>query len=392
MKAIDHKPTTEKPPHRIEELSKDELNLAEYPLGLIAERLPAGFKTIEYTDWVHIEGEKRELRWVVTGSDRYGLPTGADQDVLVVLMHLARKQGFKDKTIAFGSAYNLLQLLGWDWSAKSYRRLKKGLDRWVGLTIYAQNAFWDKRRQRYVSHQSFHIFDSYHLLERYSPGRRKTPLALGYIVIGDYFWRSIQAGNIKDLDLALYRRLPSPLTKRLYRFLDKKRWYGRPFSMACPKLCKKLGFAGPAVDKYYPSQIRRMLGPALRALKAEGFVETFTFRHGKHDDILRVEFTGAGESLPRATLPASLPLHEHQKKILERIENHYDYLVAQILDVTGDEHSRAYYKQVVRDLAEPDIWELLSETKQAKAKGAIRTTPGRFFTDLAQRRLGRKTS
>jgi hypothetical protein len=66
------------------------------------------------------------------------------------------------------------------------------------------------------------------------------------------------------------------------------------------------------------------------------------------------------------------------------------YLVEQILEVTGDEHSRPYYRQKVRELREETVWALLSETKQAKLEGRIQTTPARYFTDLVERHLGHK--
>ncbi|MFH0924474.1 MAG: hypothetical protein V1872_02390, partial [bacterium] len=60
-------------------VSKDEMNLAEYPITFLSRRAPKGVKTIEYTNWVTIEGKKKPLKWIVTGSDKYGLPVGGDQ-------------------------------------------------------------------------------------------------------------------------------------------------------------------------------------------------------------------------------------------------------------------------------------------------------------------------
>src|SRR5881296_2260964 len=81
------------------EVGRDELNLAEYPLSLVSDRTPQGVKTIEYEDWVTLDGQQRPLRWLVSSTAAHGLPTGADQDILVALLQVAYERGFKDKHV-----------------------------------------------------------------------------------------------------------------------------------------------------------------------------------------------------------------------------------------------------------------------------------------------------
>jgi hypothetical protein len=38
--------------------------------------------TIEWKDWIPVAGQKVELKWIATGEDKSGLPTGPDNDVL----------------------------------------------------------------------------------------------------------------------------------------------------------------------------------------------------------------------------------------------------------------------------------------------------------------------
>ena len=38
--------------------------------------------TIEWKDWISVASQKVELKWIATGGDKFGLPTGPDNDVL----------------------------------------------------------------------------------------------------------------------------------------------------------------------------------------------------------------------------------------------------------------------------------------------------------------------
>ena len=59
--------------------AKDEMNLAEFPLCAIADRLSPGQKTLAFEDrtWDALRGEMITRRLVITGSDEYGLPTSS---------------------------------------------------------------------------------------------------------------------------------------------------------------------------------------------------------------------------------------------------------------------------------------------------------------------------
>ena len=74
-------------------ISKEEMNIAEYPITLLSGTVPKGIKKIEYTDWITSGGKQKRLRWVVSGSEDHGLPIGGDQDIYVAIMETWREQG-----------------------------------------------------------------------------------------------------------------------------------------------------------------------------------------------------------------------------------------------------------------------------------------------------------
>ena len=71
---------------------RDELNLAEFPITLLADRVPDGCKTLEFEDTVFDQQANALVtrRLTITGSDRYGLPTAVDDEILVALIQLTK--------------------------------------------------------------------------------------------------------------------------------------------------------------------------------------------------------------------------------------------------------------------------------------------------------------
>src|ERR1700677_4421373 len=113
---------------------KDELNLAEFPLSAIADRLQPDQKTLVFEDRILDvgRGEMITRQLTITASDHYGLPTAADDEVILGLLQLSKTQDFADRKVSF-TRYQLIQLLGWGDEGKSYERLEKSLNRWVGV-------------------------------------------------------------------------------------------------------------------------------------------------------------------------------------------------------------------------------------------------------------------
>ncbi len=65
-------------------MGKDEMNLVEFPITLLSKRDLKKVKTLEFSDTIYGEGNKIMKReWIVTGSDKFGLPLADDNDVLL---------------------------------------------------------------------------------------------------------------------------------------------------------------------------------------------------------------------------------------------------------------------------------------------------------------------
>jgi hypothetical protein len=274
-------------------LGRDELNLAEFPLGLVSERIPKSLTSKTLT----FEGQFGRL--ILTGSDAFGLPTALDSDVIVALMYMTKvKNNFTDPTVYF-SRYELLGILGKQDKGQTYKRLSESLNRWMGVTLYYDSSFWNNKIKCRID-AKFHILESVILISedaRKTLRSRQQPLPLSSFSWNRVFFESCQANNLKKLDLGVYFALRSAVTKQLYRFLDK-RFYLRPdweFSI------RELAFGHVGLSpNYTDSKIKEKLQPALEELEQIGFILQMSnkdrYRKVRRGD-WRIRLVRAGNSL-----------------------------------------------------------------------------------------------
>src|SRR4028118_25681 len=288
---------------------RDELNLAEFPITLLSDRVPKGCKTLVFEDKVfdrqHGEAVTRKLtvtgsdasglptaaaarvprgcrppvcgdrvfdrqhgevvtrKLTVTGSDAYGLPTAVDDEVLVALLQLTKLDGFRDPKVHL-SRYELLRILGWKDVGKNYQRIEEALNRGMGVALYYEKAWWDNDAKAWVD-AKFHILDNVQILakaERERLRRRgQFDLFNSWFKWNEVVFKSFRADNLKRLDLDTYFRLKSSTAKRMFRFLDKRFYHrGRwEFDLS------EFAFQHVGLSKNYSnSALKRKLLPAAR--------------------------------------------------------------------------------------------------------------------------------
>jgi hypothetical protein len=255
-------------------LGRDELNLAEFPLAVLANRVSAGQKTLVFEDTIWDKGHQRQVtrRLTITASDKYGLPTALDDEVIFALVQVTKAAEFASRTVPF-SRYQLAQTLGWQDGGRSYGRLETSLKRWLGVTLYYENAWWDKRSRRWVD-AHFHLLDNLVLFHRRSgpSGCRQEDreLCRSSFTWNEVVFRSFQAGYLKQIDVSLYRRLALATAKRMFRFLDKRFHFSRRLRFDLSHFAyEHIGLS----RRYDVAQLRRRLDPAIRELEAEGVLE-----------------------------------------------------------------------------------------------------------------------
>jgi len=257
---------------------KDELNFAEFPLGTVSERIDPNQKTLIYEDkiWDASKNDHIARKLTITGANAYGLPTAIDDEVLLGLVQLSKLQRFDSKTVYF-SRYQLIKLLGWPVNGQSYDRIEQALKRWLGVSLYYENAWRDKSTNSW-GNEGFHILDNVKIDRAETSQTRPKPnpqqetfdFAASSFTWNSVVFRSFQQGNLKALDFAFVMKLRSAITKKLYRFLDK-RFYLTPvleFDL------RMLAFEKIGLSRNTPTgDLKRKMRMAIQELEEFGFLK-----------------------------------------------------------------------------------------------------------------------
>jgi hypothetical protein len=246
------------------QVGRDEMNLAEFPITLLTDHPSMGVKTLVFED--------RHGKLTVSGSDAHGLPTAPDADVIVALIQLTKlRNNFADPTVTF-TRYELLKLLGWPDRGHYYRRLDESLNRWIGVTLYYEKAWWDNEIKCRVD-AKFHILESVVLFDREvrrTLRARHQPLPSSSFTWNKVFFKSCRAGNLKRLDLDTYFSLKSAVSKQTYRFLGKRFHVRSDWTFDL----EEFAFEHVGLSRNYaPRKVKQKLQPALEELEGIGFLE-----------------------------------------------------------------------------------------------------------------------
>ena len=248
---------------------KDELNLAEFPIAALSNRVDQDTKTIVFEDSTrdNSTGEIIARSLTITASDAFGLPTASDDEVLLGLIQITRQQGFRSSKVYF-TPYQLLRVLRWPPTTKNYHRIHDALNRWLGVSLYYDNAWRDKTTGQWLN-QKFHFLDNVWI---FRPGQPQIdgPPGYSHIKWNEVIFRSFQSGNIKALDFQVWSSLSTAIAKRMYRFLDKRFYHRSKLSFNLEKFAfHKLGLPRSYGDM---AQVKRRLMPAVEELEKAGFL------------------------------------------------------------------------------------------------------------------------
>ena len=137
---------------------RDELNLAEFPISVLQWKQPKDkdgrkLDTIVYEATAYNPVARRVIpqRVTLTSPTKIGLPTPADEVVILALLCVAKHMhDFAEPRVHF-SPHQLFRIIGWSPNPESYDRLATALMRYKALTILYENAWWDANPRQYKS-------------------------------------------------------------------------------------------------------------------------------------------------------------------------------------------------------------------------------------------------
>lgn len=262
---------------------RDELNLADFPISVLQHQQPkddTGRKldTVIYQATrydTHIR-QRVPQRVTLTTSSRYGLPTPADEDVVLSLLCLGKRVDNFASTRVHFIPHELFRIMRWSANARGYQRLRDVLRRLKALTIIYENAWWDGAGRRYEEELATGIVAEYRIIHQ-SRGRTKNgEVPPSWVEWTPRFHQSLADGNLKALDLELVFKLRLPTSRRMYRFLDK-RFHGSSIVELdlMDFACGHIGLT----EARNVATIKQRLAPAIKELEEIGFIEPTNRQH-----------------------------------------------------------------------------------------------------------------
>lgn len=252
-------------------------NFEEHPYFRVGDR-NSGTGVLRYEHELKTrEGHVLEQSWVVRAATGRGLPGRFDQDVYVALLQLIDEKGLPDDGWLSFSMYEIVQLMGRGHSGRDYRQIKDSLLRLASTQIDSNNAFYHGGRKKYIT-DSFSLLSQVTLSEYEDPDGHNSDR--NAVLLSDYFLESYQANYLKNIDSRFYWSLSSPIAKRLYRLIDKKRGGRMTWQAGLFSLKDRI----PLSDYKYSSKIKEKLAPAHAELIANEFLESVTYSKGSEGE------------------------------------------------------------------------------------------------------------
>jgi replication initiator protein A len=231
-------------------------------------------------------GERVQQHWRISVPEPYELPGPFDQDVWVAVQTLVGTRGGMppDGRLYF-SLYELLGVMRKARKGDNYKELRASLLRLSATHFQADNAFYLKDKNKLAT-RTFTLWDV--SLDTEVNNETGEATERHFLEFHNVVRQSFQAEYLKTLDSDFYFSLRSPLAKRLYRLIDRKRQGKQRWGTSLNKL-KDMAPLAPSYKT--PSKIRDVLETAHGELQRRGFLAGVSYekRNGSHWVRWRVE-------------------------------------------------------------------------------------------------------
>lgn len=286
----------------------DEMNLVEIPFALMVR------STSQRTLLLSPDGEDRLVAADAVG----GLPTALGERVLVALLYFHKKfNGFHNARVrlplrAFISEY-LYPDRSYRPSAQAYDAVQEQLRR-IAHTRIVSSRWYDKSLGRHTEIDAS-IIDYIKVIED-GGGNRAKVLEIRW---GELFFNSLKARYTKALDYQLWLRLERPLTRRLYRWLDRQLHTKRSETVRAWQFGRfKLGLTHQRIatpSRRGSNYLVKELTPCVEELNQAGFPVALTVDSAEDDFALTFSRVLKGE--PEA--------ERDENRILDPVTDLLDY-------------------------------------------------------------------
>lgn len=261
-----------------ERIIRDELNIAEYPIAILAKHTNKNKLTIKLDP-------NRE--WTLVGNKEVGgLPCAHNLDYFYVLLDMLYEQtGFEDKVIYF-TIYELIRRAGKEPSKNEYRRAIESLEkyRWLIIRSKTFKVLDENEAEIKFLNEDISLIQHYSILGGLGKGRKKKidESTDGYcmVIFSDYFISNLRSKELsKKLNFTFMMKLSTPLGRRYFRLIDmwKEITNMEDDLSFLEKDIFEIGKLLPLSDHKYVSTIQRYINPVHEELKKLNYLRDVNY-------------------------------------------------------------------------------------------------------------------
>ena len=321
-----------------------EMNLEEFPafrLGRRSRRTELRYVRSRPA----ADGQVLEQTWTVRGAEGLGLPGPFEQDLYVSLMLLFTEQGLPDDGRIRFTRNRLAQVLGISNSGRGYELIEQGLARLAGATVQTEHLFVrpsplgpGRERTGPIERLSltFHVLEEVRVYERAAVATARRiaaldaadeeaglagrieparPFEVSVARLGAPLVQGFERRYTKGLDTTFYFQLGGPLSRRLYRYLDKVRNGRGSFEIGLRSLGDVIG-----LEYRYPSDIKVGLAESHDELRASGYLADLHAVMVQSDSFRALHVISSETRSVIANHAEGAPISEKQAKRLSATE------------------------------------------------------------------------
>lgn len=244
-------------------------NLLEYPIFSM-ERRKVSRTTDEYI-WVEKDSTGKDVieRKFKVECVR-GIPNAFDMNVFNGIMRLyVKKKGIYKKNEIHFTIYELIKEINLPVHHGGVAKdVRESLERMANTTLHFENAFFvEKEKTTIIVHLLVRI-------EVYEKEKGNKLINMIKVVLDDELVSSIERNYFKLIDFDVYNSLPSGLPRRLYEYLEKKKYRKNQFEIDVKKLAKRMPLKTPKM-----SQLKELLERANNELKGKGIIDGWKYNN-----------------------------------------------------------------------------------------------------------------
>lgn len=315
-----------------------------------------------------------EREWLVTPKTGPRVPGPFAADLYVALCQLYNAANRPDNRTVETTFRHLAALMHRPVGGGFFEAVTSSLVQLTDVTIVARHLWAEGERKARL--KIFHLLDSVEV-DYIANGMTETTVAR--VRFSEEVAESIANGHVRLLDTAAYFALETPTARRLFRYLDRRRWRGpERLSALCLPL-HQLAAEIP-IDRASPSHIKRTLDPAHVHLIERGFLSAATYEDrpvpGRKRGEIWVAYTFADPLTPAVPPAVAPPAAPDAAYLRER--------VTEIVRMLDDEPSTAFYVKTVKALPEPMLRGLVGSIRQSITEGVPVEIARKMFTTSAK--------